>query len=179
MEKRETQYKDYYITEDGQVWSNKTYKFLTPWLNSDGYYCVAIRENGKQYNVRVHRLVAEAFIPNPNNLPIVNHKDENKTNNKVDNLEWCTSQYNNTYGTKKQREAQTKMEKGILGTPIGMYDKNTGELLKTFISIHEAARYLNNPSAITRISQCCNHKPHYITAYGYKWEFISQENKEN
>ena len=175
---KETKYKGYFVTEDGKVWSEKTQKFLTPCFNSNGYYIVTVRDEEGQHHPRIHRLVAEAFIPNPNNLPIVNHKDENKINNAVENLEWCTYSYNHNYGTAKQRESKTKMENGILGTPIGMYDKNTGELLKTFISMHEAARYLNNPSAITRISQCCNHKPHCITAYGYKWEFISQEKKE-
>lgn len=59
------------------------------------YYGVSLRKDGKYYNKSIHRLVAEAFLPNPNNLPCVNHKDENRLNNCVDNLEWCTYQHNN------------------------------------------------------------------------------------
>ena len=71
-----------------------------------GYKVVLLSDRSRQqkyYPKRVNRLVAEAFIPNPNNLPQVNHKDENKLNNRVDNLEWCTVEYNNNYGTKNQR----------------------------------------------------------------------------
>lgn len=175
MEMKETKYKGYYATTDGKIWSSKTNKFLTPCFNGQGYYIVCLHYEGKGHPIKVHRLIAETFLPNPNNLPIVNHKDEDKTNNNVENLEWCDSQYNNTYGSKKEREAQTKMENGILGIPIGMYDKNTGELLKTFISMAEAARYLNRQGAQSRISRCCNHEPHCLTAYGYKWEFLNKK----
>ena len=70
---------------------------------SNGYLFAHIRINGKRRSYLVHRLVASAFLPNPQNLPQVNHKDENKTNNRVDNLEWCTHLYNQNYGTKNQR----------------------------------------------------------------------------
>ena len=62
-------------------------------------------KNKEKQGFSVHRLVATAFVPNPDNLPIVNHKDENKQNNNADNLEWCTVQYNNAYGTRKERQA--------------------------------------------------------------------------
>lgn len=65
------------------------------------YLCVNVWNNGKQKTMRVHRLIALAFIPNPRELPEVNHKDEIKTNNCVSNLEWCDHQYNNTYGSKR------------------------------------------------------------------------------
>lgn len=68
-----------------------------------GYVYVSLCGHGNQKRVRVHRLVAEAFIPNPNNLPQVNHKDENPSNNKAENLEWCTSKYNTNYGTGRER----------------------------------------------------------------------------
>lgn len=67
------------------------------------YLKVALFKNGKRKYYSVHRLVAEAFIPNPNNLPIVNHKDEDKTNNRMDNLEWCTYKYNANYGTRNNK----------------------------------------------------------------------------
>ena len=68
-----------------------------------GYVLVILTKNSKQTYKYVHRLVAEAFIPNPNNLPQINHKDENKTNNCVDNLEWCDGLYNINYGTVRER----------------------------------------------------------------------------
>lgn len=68
-----------------------------------GYSCVGLYKNKKQKMFKVHRLVAEAFIANPDNLPEVNHKDENKLNNCVDNLEWCTKKYNSNYGTRVER----------------------------------------------------------------------------
>lgn len=79
-------------------------------VHTKGYKTVPLTKDGKTTTHYVHRLVAEAFIPNPSNLPFINHKDEDKTNNFVENLEWCTEQYNATYG--KSREKQAKKLKG-------------------------------------------------------------------
>lgn len=76
-------------------------RIMTPHLLGRGYYFVNLRNKSKGKSKLVHRLVAQAFIPNPNNYPCVNHKDENKLNNCVDNLEWCSYLYNNTYGKRK------------------------------------------------------------------------------
>ena len=76
---------------------------LTPRNAGDGYLKVGLYKNGKTKGEYIHRLVAEAFIPNPNNYPEVNHKDEVKTNNYVENLEWCTSKYNSNHGTRIER----------------------------------------------------------------------------
>jgi hypothetical protein len=89
----------YAITSCGKVWSHKRKRFLKPQMNEKGY--LRIQLHGKYY--RIHRLVAMAYLPNPNNLPQVNHKDENKQNNCLNNLEWCDAKYNNNYGTKIQR----------------------------------------------------------------------------
>lgn len=97
----------YYITENGRVYSSIQNKWLKPYINQSGYPTVNLQMN-KKY---IHRLVAEAFIPNPDNLPVVNHKDENKLNSSVDNLEWCTYEYNNNYGTAKERMVKTKASK--------------------------------------------------------------------
>ena len=73
-------------------------------MDSKGYLQVELRDDyGKRKIKKVHRLVAETFIPNPDNLPEVNHKDENKQNPSVSNLEWCTSKYNSNYGIRKER----------------------------------------------------------------------------
>lgn len=76
--------------------------------NAHGYYRVALTKNGTTKCYFVHRLVAEAFIPNPDNLPQVNHKDECKTNNSVENLEWCTAIYNTRYGTGIKRQSESR-----------------------------------------------------------------------
>ena len=79
-----------------------------------GYIQVSVYYKRKMYKKYVHRLVAQAFIPNPDNLPMVNHKDEDKSNCMVDNLEWCDAKYNSTYGTARERMYEAKHRKTIL-----------------------------------------------------------------
>ena len=76
-------------------------------MHDKGYKVVSLTKDGKTKNIFVHRLVAEAFIENPDNLPMVNHKDEDKTNNFAENLEWCTASYNRTYGKAVENQAKT------------------------------------------------------------------------
>lgn len=83
-----------------------TARLLIP-KNDKGYLAVGLYKNGKRKMFLIHRLVAEAFIPNPENLPQVNHIDEDKTNNYVENLEWCTQSYNNNYGTRLKRVSES------------------------------------------------------------------------
>ena len=83
-------------------------KVLSPGIRPDGYLVVSL----KYKMFRVHRLVAQAFIPNPDNLPQINHKDEDKSNNRVENLEWCTAKYNNNYGTARIRAKETAIKNG-------------------------------------------------------------------
>ena len=92
---------DYEISSDGRVRNKKTKKLLKLQDDKDGYKIVSLHRPRRKF--RVHRLVAIAFIPNPNNLPYVNHIDEVKYNNIVTNLEWCTVEYNNNYGTRNKR----------------------------------------------------------------------------
>jgi len=80
----------YSITTDGKVWSHKSNRFIKASNNGTGYYYLPLRKNGRQYGRLIHRLVAQAFIPNPYNKKTVNHKDCNKMNNIVSNLEWCS-----------------------------------------------------------------------------------------
>ena len=87
-------------------------KVLSPTKDRYGYLTVTLNCNGKSKTIKIHRLVAQAFLPNPDNLPQVNHKDEDKTNNNVDNLEWCTAKYNVNFGTRQERYRNTMLEKG-------------------------------------------------------------------
>lgn len=88
----------YWITRSGQV-LNSQGAALKAYDNGNGYMIVDLRCGGRKRHHRVHRLVASAFLPNPDGLPEVNHRDEDKTNNRVGNLEWCTRIYNNRYGS--------------------------------------------------------------------------------
>lgn len=99
----------YKIDRTGKVVSfyGSTPRVLRTYLNNKGYECIDLKENGKRSHKLVHRLVAEAFIDNPENLPEINHKDEDKTNNCADNLEWCSHSYNNSYGYKIDRFKKT------------------------------------------------------------------------
>ena len=96
----------YEIDENGNVYSLSRKKYMAQHKMKKGYMRVALCKNGKLKHLLVHRLVAEAFIDNPNNLPQVNHKDENKTNNRKENLEWCDSNYNINYGTGRKRAVE-------------------------------------------------------------------------
>lgn len=103
----------YKVTRDGHVFSVKSNRYIKETVNKDGYVRVTLSINGKVRTYLVHRLVAVVYVDNPNNYPEVNHKDENKENNSADNLEWCTSKYNNNYGSRKIRYAITKSEKSF------------------------------------------------------------------
>lgn len=123
------------------------------------YYYVSLSKNNIQKSYRVHRLVAKHFIPNPNNFPEVNHKDENKLNNSVDNLEWCTNYYNQNYGTHQQRAARSN------GRPV--LKVKDGKILEEYYSAREAARQNGlNQGNLTRVCQGkCK------TLGGYEWRY--------
>ena len=95
------------VNDNGRIYDKPIHGALLKQTNhSQGYKTVALTKNGKTKQEYVHRIVASAFIPNPDNFSVVNHKDEDKTNNFVDNLEWCTVSYNNTYGEKTKKQAE-------------------------------------------------------------------------
>lgn len=98
--------KEYSATEDGRIYSHIYGKFLSPWKHKTGYLCVHLRDK----TFYLHRVIAITFIPNPNHLPEVNHKDEIKTNCAVSNLEWCNRTYNVKYGTRTKRAKETLMD---------------------------------------------------------------------
>ena len=107
-------------------------KILKLILNAQGYYTVGLSINKKGKTHLVSRLVAQAFIPNPDNLPCVNHKDENSQNNYVDNLEWCTRAYNNQYGTIRERHRQM-----MLGTKRPHSEKTKQKISRAITEWHK------------------------------------------
>ena len=131
-----------------------------------GYMFAVLSKNGKTKGFRVHRLVAETFLENPNNYKCVNHKDENKENNNVNNLEWCSYLYNNNYGTKKDRLKIIQQKR--VGRKVNQYDLN-GTLIKKWNCIMDIERYLKKERSNAVISACCRNKTK--TAYGYRWEY--------
>lgn len=101
-------FEGYIIYSNGEIYSEKTKRYLKQKTDKFGYKAVTLYKDGKGKTIRVHRLVAEAFLPNPNNYNYVNHKDESRDNNNVDNLEWCTHEYNINYGTAQERLSEKK-----------------------------------------------------------------------
>lgn len=138
--------------------------------NQKGYRQVLLSKDGKSIAYIVHRLVAQAFIHNPNNLPFINHKDEVKDNNNVDNLEWCDNVYNCNYGTAQKRRVEKHLK------PVLQYTLD-GEFVKEYKSITEASQQTG--IKCYNISRCCNvsfskspiNGKYYQckSAGGYKW----------
>ena len=119
---------DYYVTSDGNIWSNKSHKLLLPAPDSSGYLTVSLQSNGKQSTKRLHRLVAEAFVPNddPAHKTTVDHIDGDKTNNRADNLQWLSNADN-------IRKSKCK--------PVMLFDTLSGDV-EQFNSQKDAAAFL-------------------------------------
>lgn len=145
----------YAVSTDGRVMNTNTGRILRMRINSHGYYSAHLYKDGKDYQVPLHRLVANAFIPNPDNKPQVNHIDGNKLNNDLSNLEWVTDKENTVHA----------FSHGLVSTSSPIRCIETGE---EFYSIGEAERRTGIPDAC--ISDClrgiCKH------AHGYHFEYL-------
>ena len=140
---------------------NRTGKegILNPRENSRGYLHVILCKDGKHKNYLVHRLAAQAFIPNPENLPEVNHIDENPSNNYLDNLEWCSSKYNCNFGTRNKRVSKSNS--------ISVMCVETGEV---FSSTKEAQEKTGINAK--NIGKCARQDKRRHTARQYHWEYV-------
>ena len=137
-------------------------RFLTPIRQTTGYCFVNLYKDKKMKLVSIHRLVAESFVPNPDNLPVVNHKDESRDNNYFENLEWCTHKYNLSYGTTRKRIAEKNSK------PVLQFDIN-GNFIKEWPSMSRAAESFGYAPAKSHIIDCL--KGRHKTAHGYVWKY--------
>lgn len=180
-------WEDYTIDTNGNVFSKRKNKYLKQTVNKYGYCKVTLQKNKFRKMFSVHRLVANAFISNPNNLPQVNHIDSNRVNNNVENLEWVTAKDNTQHAIKNHRfdnmaKINSKRMKEnkiylqndgykkaneITRKKVAQFDKK-GNFIKEFISLSEASRQTG--ITITSISYSCNKKRK--TGGGYIWHFV-------
>jgi len=153
-----------FMTQLGNPASCRCYgRVLKQQRRINGYYFVILTDHKKIKNCNVHRLVAEAFIPNPDNLPVVNHKDERKTNNLPENLEWCTIKYNTNYGTAMKRVSEKRSSR-----IVEQYSLD-GELVGRYIGVPNAARATGmNKHSIESVLRRKNK-----VFKGYRWQYAN------
>lgn len=190
----------YQVSNMGRIkslryWGGKRTSVMSPYKRSDGYLVVGLSKNGRTTSKTIHRLVAQAFIPNPQELEMVNHKDEIRTNNCVDNLEWCSRSYNQVYSMNIHPERRKVFadnflnDKGENSSPfikrgiphrhnikVAQKDKN-GILIRIFNNAAEAGFILNlksnNITSTCKDNQSGRFKKKH-SAYGYIWEYVNE-----
>lgn len=153
-------FENYEVNEFGEIRNKKTKHILKHSINEKGYHKVILSKNNQKFKTGVHRLVAIAFIPNPNNYKEVNHIDENKSNNHYSNLEWCDRKQNIEHSIKSGKFKITR---------VGQYDKNNN-LIKVYNSCSEAERETKIPR--THICKCVLGRYGFKTAGGYIWKSV-------
>ena len=151
-------FEKYEVSNLGKVRNIKSGRILKPYLTKKGYLMHLLYENNKQNHLLLHRIIATAFIDNPEEKPQVNHIDENKLNNDLSNLEWCTERENAIHGTRTKRVAEKLSQKVI------QLDLNDN-ILNVFKSMRQAERETGIDA--TSISACCNGKRK--SAGRFKW----------
>ena len=158
---------EYYVYENGDIENANNNNKLKPYPSSGGYlYIIISRNNGKRrHHIRVHRLVAQAFIPNPNKYKCVNHIDGNKLNNNANNLEWCTHSQNIKHGFKNN----LYKSRGSIPTKVNQYDLN-GNFVKCWDKIKDIEKEYK--VSHTAIRFCCLNK--IKTCKGYIWRYAKK-----
>ena len=181
-------YENYQVSNWGNVKSlgnnkKKKEKILKPANNGLGYLYVLLYKNKERKKFTTHRLVATTFIPNKENKPCINHKNEIKTDNRVENLEWVTIKENNNYGTRNERvskslqgrkQTQEHIEKSSKSRSIPIVQM---DLQGNFIAIHQGARQVQRELGFNcgHINECCKGK--LKTYKGFKWKYLSEYKK--
>lgn len=165
---------DYEVSNYGRVRSYKRIRgleiphIMIPKLNRLGYqYLTLVDSNNRKRSATVHRLVALAFIPNSSNLPCVNHKDENKTNNRINNLEWCTQEYNINYGSANLRRSNSNTNNPAYSKCIYQFNFD-GQLINSYASGAEAARQTG--LTISTISKAAIHESKYAGSWLWSYD---------
>lgn len=161
----------YLISNLGNIKSiHKNWSILNKKVDRYGYYCATLSLNGKHKTFTIHRLVAQAFIPNPENKPQVNHKDGNKLNNCVENLEWCTNKENHIHAWKIGLQKKRFGKYNDKSKRVYQYDKQMN-----FICEYESTRDVERKTGFdhSHISDCCIGKTKQ--AYGYIWKYNKKE----
>lgn len=153
----------YLVSNLGNIWSLRRNKLLRVRKSTRGYGQVNLSLRGVMTTHRVHRLVATHFLPNPLNLTEVNHLNENKLDNRVENLEWCTRSHNVNYGNR------TEKQKAKVSIPVVQFSLN-GTQIAVYPSVIQAARELK--LSHSSISECCRGKRK--TLGGYKWKYAQE-----
>ena len=151
---------NYFVDSDGNVYTSEK-KLMKAHLMNNGYLRVKLTKGCKRGLYLVHRLVAETFIPNPSNLPIVNHKDDNRGNNKADNLEWCNNSHN-------QKQRFKNGHKGTKRKQVQQINADTLEIIKTFDSPIDAEK--ETGVARQNISKVCRGVRKHAGGFGWKYE---------
>lgn len=173
-------YERYTVDERGRIYSLISNRYLKPHIENTGYASVELfGKNGESKRLLIHRIVAMAFIPNPNNYTEINHKDENPLNNHVDNLEWCTHKYNMNYGngaktrhskinyhSEKMNDARRR-NAAKTRKPVLQFTKN-GDFIARFNSAAEAS--CETHTNHSHIVECCKNEK-YKSAGGFVWKY--------
>lgn len=146
----------YEVSNLGRIRNKATRHIVKPYVKKTGYAQLALSDHGKNTTVLVHRLVAQAFVENPYGHPVVNHKDEDKLNNSADNLEWCTHQYNNSYGSQRMKHSHR----------VAQLD-SSGKVLNEYDSLEEAAQAVG--TTYQGISRVCRGLRKRCGGYGWKY----------
>lgn len=166
---------------DRKKWGGKVFytlkgRILKPILDGKGNYLqICFHKDGKTYHKQIHQLVAGEFLENPNNYPCINHKNEIKTDNRAENLEWCSYSYNALYGNARYKSIRLRTEREKVNgeKAILMYSKD-GEFIRRFRSCYEAERELKNTTRVN-IRRACKNFAKGHTAGGYKFKYEREE----
>lgn len=165
-------YRLYMATEDGQIWSVRSNKFLKQRKRSDGYMQVTLCEGNERHQEYVHRLVASAFVPNPDGHNVVNHMDEDRSNNNAANLEWCTYEHNSSWGNCKKKQCETVgLEKlQHLARMASVKRRRKVKNLDTGVVYESLASACRDTGLLhSGIASACTGR--YKTCGGYRWAY--------